>query len=161
MLIRHVTILILSTILSSCCTKKDCDNEYFPQIIIKYQGFTDDELDEKQVMIAEKESFSVIDSVETNYPKDEIEIDKWVLNSAFDEKLEIKDYNFILKLKDRCDTLYNICYERYSEQIKCNKCFPFGNGDATVTNYRDLNFTYKDSLYMDGDTIIIVNPFGN
>jgi hypothetical protein len=143
----------LCFLLFSCCTKKDCDQEYNPEIIFSFNGFNSADLSKVSIIITDTNSFKEIDSVVYLYGlSNSLHIYNWMLN---DKEIEIKDFNFIIKTNVSSDTIYRIKYKKYIEKIECNTCYPFGNGSATVINYKDFSYYYRQNKYEEKDTLVI------
>ncbi|HEY8402198.1 MAG TPA: hypothetical protein VIK89_13105 [Cytophagaceae bacterium] len=68
--------------------------------------------------------------------------------------IEIKDYVFLVKTNVSTDTIYKVDYEKYSEEIECNKCF-LRNDSETAIMYRDLSFHNNGIKYYQNDTLKI------
>jgi PBP1b-binding outer membrane lipoprotein LpoB len=151
---KTLIFLGLSVLLYSCCTKKDCDQEYNPEINVRFEGFDAPDLIKISFILADTNSFKAIDSITYLYSiSNSFQLYNWMLN---DKKIEIKDYNFIIKTNVSSDTIYQIRYEKYKEKIECNTCYPFGDGTATVTNYKNFSYYYRQNKYMDNDTLVII-----
>ncbi len=124
-----------------------------------YEGYTDQELQNKIIYVLEKETYKVIDSMEVNYPQNQFVIDKWFMYNLFGDKREFKMYSYLLALKSRQDTLYDIQYDRSTEKIDCNSCFPFGDGSAALTNYENLEYVINDNFYQNIDSVFMYKHF--
>ena len=149
--LESLLLLTFGILLNSCCTLKDCNMEFSPEIFVKFKGYSTNDLQKLTVLLINDKSSAIEDSVlytNQNY----VRIENWMLNF---KKIEIKDYSFILKTNFLIDTIKDISFEIYSKKINCNKCFPFGDGSATVTNYKNFSFVFKDIKYTDQDTLII------
>lgn len=141
--------------ISSCCTKKYCDEDIFPQIVVEYRAIDNNSITNKAIYILDKETSVAIDSVKYNYFDNQFTINKWLMDDVFGDKREFNQYCFVLKINSQCDTIKEINYDRTSEQITCNSCFPFGDGSATVTNHENLSFIINQKLYEDVDSVSI------
>ncbi len=141
-------------ILTSCCTEKNCDEDFFPQIIIR-ENISIMHPDKKKIYIADKGTNQVIDSIDMKSDRVFI-VDKWLMNDVFGDKREIRQYNYLLKTGVNIDTLHDITYERTTEKTECNTCFPFGDGSATVTDFKSLAFKINDQLYTGIDTVTLI-----
>ena len=139
-------------LLCSCCTKKDCDQEYNPEINIGFEGFNSSDLIKISIFLVDTSSFKTIDSIVYLYSiSNNFQIYNWMLR---DKKIEIKDYNFIIKTNISSDTIYKIKYEKYNEKIECNTCYPFGDGTATVINYKNFSYCFRQNKYVN-ETLVI------
>ncbi len=150
---QWIFIIVIMGSISSCCTKKDCDQDYYPQIVVKYNPGSGGDLKEKMIYVLSKETHKRIDSIEISDSYNYFVIDKWLMYTLFGDKREFKQYDYLLKTEDRKDSLTNIQYNRTSEKIDCNDCFPVGDGSATVTNFEHLKFTINQKLYVGTDTV--------
>ena len=147
--------IILGFSITSCCTKKDCDQDYFPKIIIEYTGINDSILIEKMIYVLDKKTLKLIDSAEISNHNNCFVIDKWFMNDMFGDKREFKQYDYVVKISDRLDSLTDIKYERTTEIIDCNDCFPVGDGSAMITNFTNLEFKINQEIYLGNDTVTI------
>lgn len=136
----------------ACCTKKDCDQENTPEIVIKLDGFNPSDLSKVSIVLLDTSSFEKIDSVTFTNESNIYQIYDWILGN---KKIEIKDYSYIIKTNVSADTINKVKYEKYSKTIKCNSCFPFGDGSATVIDYRGFSFLHGSTKYNDKDTLMI------
>jgi PBP1b-binding outer membrane lipoprotein LpoB len=144
----------LGIMLYSCCTKKDCDQEFNPEIYVRFEGFDASDVTKISFLVVDTNSFKAIDSVTYLYSvSNSFRIYNWMLN---DKKIELKDYSFIIKTIVSSDTIYQIRYEKYKKKIECNTCYPFGDGTATVINYKDFSYYYRHNKYVDNDTLVII-----
>lgn len=73
-----------------------------------------------------------------------------------DKKIELKEYNFIIKTNVSSDTISKIRYEKYKNKIECNTCYPFGDGTATVINFKNFSYYFRQNKYADHDTLVII-----
>lgn len=138
---------------SACCTKKDCDLEYNPEIIFRFDGFNSSDLTKVSIVLEDIHSSKLIDSVVYLYSiSNTFKIYNWML---LDKEIEIKDYNYIIRTDVSVDTINQIMYEKYNEKIECNTCYPFGDGTATVINYKNFSYYNKEIKYVDKDTVVI------
>jgi hypothetical protein len=150
---KNILIFISICLLgNACCTKKDCDQENTPEIVIKLDGFNSSDLTKVSIILLDLNSIEKIDSISFFTESNIYKISKWILE---DKKIEIKDYSYIIKTNVSADTINHINYEKYSKTIKCNSCFPFGDGSATVINYRGFSFQHVHTKYNDNDTLVI------
>ena len=97
-------------------------------------------------------SLEKTDSVTYTNKSNIYQINNWILG---DKKIGIKDNIYVIKTNVSTDTVNQIKYEKYSETIKCNSCFPFGDGSATVINYKGFSFQHEQMKYYDKDTLMI------
>jgi hypothetical protein len=79
------------------------------------------------------------------------------MDRIFGDQREFREYAYVLNILSRKDTVHNIYYERKSDKIDCNKCFPFGDGSSLITDYKNLEFAVNEELYSGSDTIFIMN----
>lgn len=152
---RWIFTIIAGLSISSCCTEKDCDQDFYPQIVIGYEGINSDNLNGKMIYVLDRKTHNLLDSLEFSNPYNHFVIDKWLMYALFGDKREFKEYDYLLKLGDRQDSLTNINYDRTSEKIDCNNCFPFGDGSATITDFENLEFMINHELYVGVDTVLI------
>lgn len=139
----------------SCCTEKDCDRDIFPQITVSLHHPANEETVFEKIYILEKENQKIIDTLILNKTP-VITLNKWVMHEVFGDKREFGQYDYILHSTGSIDTLDAITYERTAEQIDCNTCFPFGDGSATVTDFKSLAFEINDQLYTAKDTVTLI-----
>lgn len=160
MKIRAVILnLLVCGALSACCTKKDCDAEYHPQIIIRLQNFTSSDIQSTKIYIQDKTTFLVKDSVSMHYASAIISLDKAVIenSSLRNQGFELKDFAYKVRVGETMtETLQAITYEQFTRQVDCNSCFPAGNGSAVVKDFKDFNFSYRGKLYYRDDTVQII-----
>ena len=144
----------ICVLLYSCCTKKDCDQEYNPVINVGFDGFDNSDRSSFFIYVVDTNSFKPIDSLSFNLYSisNTLSIYDWMLN---DREIEIKDYSYIVKTNVSSDTIYNIKYEKYSEKVECNTCYPFGDGTATVNTYKNFSYYFQQHKYEDKETLII------
>jgi PBP1b-binding outer membrane lipoprotein LpoB len=151
---KIVIFLGLSIVLYSCCTKKECDQDYNPEIYVSFKGFDASDLTKISFFVTDTNSFKAIDSVTYLYSiSNSFQIYNWML---MDKKIELKDYSFIIKTNVSSDTICKIRYEKYKKKIECNTCYPFGDGIATVINYKNFSYYYRQNKYVDHDTLVII-----
>ena len=135
-----------------CCTKKDCDQIYNPEIVVKFKGFSNADLSKVSILLLDKYSFKKVDSIIYDNGFYNYRIYNGILSN---KEIEIKDYSYIIKTNVSEDTIDQVKYDKYSETIKCNKCFPFGDGSATVINFKGFSFRHGKFQYIDNDTLNI------
>lgn len=148
-----VTILFFTVVLNSCCTKKDCDAEYHPEIVINFEDFTTSNLVNLAIYLTDKSNNAIKDSVISNYYSNTVRINNRLLSNG---ESEIKNYNYIIKtIIGTTDTITNISYEAYSYKINCNKCFLVINDKEIVNDYKDFSYQHKGKKYFRGDILTI------
>lgn len=147
--------MIVGMCLTSCCTEKDCDQDNYPQIVVRYSGINIIDLNGKRIYVLDKETHELIDSVEFSNSDNHLTIDKWLMYDIFGDMREFKQYDYLLKLSNRQDSVTNIKYDRTVELIDCNSCFPVGDGSATITDFENLEFSINDVSYVESDTVVI------
>ena len=145
-------IIVFSFLLCSCCTLKDCDQEFHPEIHIRFDGFSLADLSKITVLVLDTNSLKAFDSISYSNDLNELTIYHWFLEN---KKIEIKNYSYLIRTNASVDTINHIEYEKHSETIKCNICFPVGDGSATVITYSKFSFQHNRTKYMDNDTLII------
>jgi hypothetical protein len=140
----------LTCVLYSCCTKKLCLSELFPAIAISFSGFTKMELLNCKIYLLDKK-YNVLDSSlfllvnNTGYINP---------NTFSNNSIEPSSFFYIIKTSKN-DTIFDISYNKNLTDVKCNKCFLFGNGDETITVYENFSFRSKGKTYSKGDTLKI------
>jgi hypothetical protein len=138
--------MVLGLFVAGCCTKKDCSFSVTPQLVLAYQGFADSELKQKVVLVQNKNTMQIEDSV-TGQSYD-------LLNN-YAPNGDIRQYRFLIKFAfDRTDTIASVNYNTYTESVGCNQCFPFGKEKEQVTKYKDLSVLYNGNLSAE-DTLVI------
>ena len=133
----YIALLInLIFVLSSCCTKKDCEFNTTPIIEIHFEETTN-------VSIFKADNnFEILDTIIDSRP-------------TIIENIYINDYqlgdnshpiNYIIKSNLKHDTISQIKFLMIGDDIDCNWCFPFGDGSAYQENFSNLEFRVNDSI---------------
>jgi len=152
---KIILILIVAFSISSCCTDMSCDQEIFPRIVVNYTGMGSNDLKAKMIIVIDKGTHDKIDSISFSNTDHYFVIDKWLMYNIFGDYREFYKYDFLLKLQNRQDQVTNIKYDRTSDKIDCNSCFPFGDGSATITDFENLEFRVNNVSYSKKDTVVI------
>jgi hypothetical protein len=137
------TTLIILTILflQSCCTKKECDYNLKPFLIVQLKNFDSDELLYSSVSSFDLVTKSLVNVEEFSESNAEIRL------SSQGQK-ELRDQFFVIDTPVSSDTIYNVAYELYTYKTEnCNKCFPLGAKKLTVTTFRNFSYFYKGQQY--------------
>jgi hypothetical protein len=143
-LFTFVACFFILLFFSSCCTKKHCANIEFPQLEVKLSGFSEVEAADKCLYTYSKTSRALIDSVNFRH----YDFSPINLTNPVNEF-------YVVRVSQSRDTIHNISYHQYQETIKCNTCFPAGNGDATVTRFRDLRYDLNGTTFYGSEEIFI------
>jgi len=151
---KIVLFFCICIFLYSCCTKKDCDQENNPVINVGFEGFDNSDRSSFFIYVVDTNSFKPIGSVYFNLYSlsNSLTIYDWMLN---DRKIDIQDYNYIIKTNVSSDTIYKIRYEKYNEKVECNTCYPFGDGTATLINFRNFSYYFRQIKYEDKQSLTI------
>ena len=148
---RTIIIILTIILLDSCCTKKKCADNYEPFISVKLKNFTSDEFLQSKLFSYDVMTKSLINTIElrnSNTSIGEFRV------SSLEHKKEMREQFFVIQTPVSSDTIYNITYELYTYQIKCNSCFPTGPEKVTVTAFRNFSYYYKGQQYFN-DTLTI------
>ena len=150
---RHIlpAVVIIVTIifsLTACCTKKYCGGPGAPAVFIIYTGFADSELAGRTLYLQNKNTLQIEDSITEPYATR--------YDNLYSRNSDIRAYKYIIKFPfGRVDSITSVNYTEYTEEVKCNECFPAGNGYEDVTNYKDFSLTYNGAVYYNPDTLYI------
>lgn len=143
------TSILISTlfILSACCTKQACLGDPLPEITIQFntrQTFT--------LYLAEKNAFSIKDSINLQYKKSII-----ISDYTFREKSnDIRDYSYIIKTQLTSDTISKVSYTVETETIECNECI-LGKDYQDISVYNNFRYQHKGLVHQGNDTLVIKN----
>ncbi|MFN6947221.1 MAG: hypothetical protein ACK4ND_19945 [Cytophagaceae bacterium] len=145
-------LLAASFFLHACCTKKHCEEEYNPAILIKFIDSNYPDPYEVTVFLLDKTSLQKIDSASFSQVREYFIIGSTTMGNR---KIELKNYSFLLETDVTSDTITGIDYQRYSKEIKCNNCLLIDDGKMTVFKYKDFIYKHDQSEYSDNDTLVI------
>jgi len=141
-----ITVSVFSVLIQSCCTKKDCSYAVTPQLVAVYHGFADSEIEQKVVLIQDRNTMQLVDSVRGQ---------RYDLLNNYAVNGDIRQYRFFVKFAfGRTDTISSVSYNIYTESVGCNQCFPFGEDKAQVTKYKDFSWVYN-GVTSGSDTLVI------
>src|ERR1700757_359788 len=137
--------------LTACCTKKDCDNTNYPILYLKFLNAPSSSSFNITITRLDKSTNNQVDSyiqgcgqTVTFYP--------WLQ----DKQKEALNYNYVISGPyNTPDTIFGMTYNKTANQVKCNTCFPTGNGDATVIDFKNFQVQYKGVSHKSGDTLFI------
>jgi hypothetical protein len=147
--------LFVTMLFQSCCTKVHCIipeerliTLYFPEGIESSHTLT--------YIRLQKGTTQVVDSTSTRIGNKQWPFQPWYV---FFEK-EWSKYDYIVKLDEPTfiDTIYNISFNKITDKIECNDCFPpfTDRGKEEVERYEYLNFYHKGRELHKGDTVLMV-----
>jgi hypothetical protein len=141
---KAIIAILFSFLLASCCTKVHRADINFPQLNVKLIGFTEEVSADKCLYTFDARTGTLVDSV--NFYQYEI--------SPINLSYPVDQY-YVIRAGPRQDTIRNISYECYAEKIGCNKCFPAGGEEATVTNFRNLRYDLNGVTVMGKEDVVI------
>lgn len=141
-----ITGIVLTLVVAGCCTKKDCSYSITPQLVLIYHGFADSDLTQKVVLVQNKNTMQIEDSVRGQ---------RYDLLNNYAPNGDIRQYRFLIKFAfGRTDTIASVNYNTYTESVGCNQCFPFGEEKEQVTKYKDFSVLYNGTS-SEADTLVI------
>jgi hypothetical protein len=161
---RFIVYFSLLCALTACCTKKDCEQEEQPYILLEFLadtasgGFTPGEMDSMQIIRLDKTSLEPLDSVRCSFYT--------LLNGNYGSRLDTYTLSPYRSLRESAyliaqrklgfaDTLTDISYTLKPEKIKCNSCFPFGDGSATVVRLRNFSYRHNGQTRTSLDSLLL------
>lgn len=145
--LRSIVVFVL---LSSCCYKKDCAMVTTPTIAVQFSGFTDNDLKQRVIYIADNGSYKVLDSITFYYDIRPVATLGYTVSN-----LDLKQEAFIITTPATRDTIKNINYNTVTHNISCNQCFPVGHDEQAVTTFTNFSYTFRNNISI-ADTISIV-----
>ena len=140
-----VTIFILTILLTSCCTLKDCEYEDYPELEINLMNFDYS----KHITLKGYD-------INTNNLTDSFLINSSSFNISHIKgisDLRNKIY-FIYSGENRIDTISNINYEIYEFYNDCNTCLFKDNG-AKAIDFRNLQYNLNGIIFKNTEEVYI------
>jgi hypothetical protein len=137
---KALVVIILSLIFSSCCTKKDCSIENYPNLTIRlpYQKGLVRIVDQNNQQIDSLNFRSGIFRI--NYAKD---------------VADIRNLSYMVYTNNTLhDSITNIGFEIYEYENKCNQCF-LANNAETAIDFRSLTCEVNGRVEVNNLDIVI------
>ncbi len=139
---------LASFIVSSCCTKKDCD-VYNPPLQIKLKNtqsiyrFVVLKFDKLKLKLDSTGLYGFRDKVASYWP---YEADRY---GKFSSNLYFKINDVVV------DSVINFNYEWQEAKISCNDCFPFGRDSQKTRKLDNFSYSYSGKVFGLSDTIYL------
>lgn len=131
---KHILILCITIIFSSCCTRKGCPGDMLPLLTIQFSGI-ETEYDNPVIFYTYQDGI-LKDSAICYLSKNHSQIQF----PPF-EKYENTNKHYVLKWNNKTETISDLNCDFHEKKIKCNTCFLFIPEMETVTVYDKFSYT--------------------
>lgn len=135
--------------LSACCHKKKCADDFLPGLTVQFRGVDPG-----------KSNTVKLYTVDKNGGTDSVQIELDPANpilqlSPFSEMEGSAVKSYKLQWKDNTQEITDMHCNFREQEIKCNKCYPFGSDRQTVTTFSKFSYRSGDQTFVNENTLFL------
>lgn len=146
---RLILVLIAAFGLNSCCTKVACVNLYTHLLTVRYEGFTNAELNSGYAITFDTANNRRIDSLPAYSGNFTLPPHYYAHTTV-----PLEQVGIYISIAGKSYIVKNLIPQITRQRIECNRCFP-ADGSETITDVTTKSFTYNGASMTDVDTLII------
>lgn len=144
---KFIILPVLMLICTACCTKKHCDAEHYPVIEVKFQNLPQNVSGKITVYTLKYNSLQ--DSMVREFYNTPVAF------TLYPYREPENPSTFRIKWENKEESVSNIHSNFVEEKVKCNTCFPFGDGSGKVLTSKNFSYQNKNQTYHLGDTLYL------
>ena len=146
---KHFALISCAVVLYGCCTKKKCGGPELPEITVKFSNL--EPMMDNRVVLYTFESGVMTDSSVTILSKEQPLLGLFPFRSFKSDP----ERSFVIKWQNGQEEISHPQADFRKDKIKCNSCFPFGDGSETIDTFSNFTYQHGNETFHRFDTLFL------